>query len=375
MNCKKKGHRPVICHNSKRLNANGQVASASATPELGATADFAEFQAFRQYQRQQQNQQQRHQQQQQQQSEECSQIREDFGKWQPFKSCNAITQAVSNANDFCRPAPPLFLNLKPVGKPTFRLQVLADTGATRSLISLSTTNKHGCEIRATTICLSAANGTKIDVSGTTSLQVVEKGQRVHTIVAVVSNNMDQTIVGWKDLMAMGIISSDWPAMPRQETEGRILAADKDEEEKELAPLRRSARVQERKERETAGMVNAILLTPTPTPTKTREDEKKKKKPLPVGREKEEEREGQQQPPTCSTGQLRLCSLATTKRLSGQVQPAVPMGLLQMLTGQFIFLLHPNNNPTLYMKLPEKNMIITIPSLIAAGIATAVPQEE
>jgi hypothetical protein len=43
----------------------------------------------------------------------------------------------------------------------------------------------------------------------------------------------------------------------------------------------------------------------------------------------------------------------------------------MLTGQFIFLLHPNNNPALYMKLPEKNMIITIPSLIAAGIATAV----
>jgi hypothetical protein len=48
-----------------------------------------------------------------------------------------------------------------------------------------------------------------------------------------------------------------------------------------------------------------------------------------------------------------------------------MELQQMLTGQFIFLLHPNNNQTLYMKLSEKNMIITIPFLIAAGIATAV----
>jgi hypothetical protein len=88
---------------------------------------------------------------------------------------------------------------------------------------------------------------------------VEKGKRIHTIVAVVSVNVDQTIVGCKDLMAMGIISPDWPAMPRQETEGRILAADEDEEEKELAPLtlRRSARVQERKERESA-TVNAIL---------------------------------------------------------------------------------------------------------------------
>jgi hypothetical protein len=36
------------------------------------------------------------------------------------------------------------------------------------------------------------------------------------------------IVRWKDLMAMGIISPDWPAMPRQETEGRILTADEDE---------------------------------------------------------------------------------------------------------------------------------------------------
>jgi hypothetical protein len=148
-----------------------------------------------------------------------------------------ITQAVSNVNDFCRLTPPLFLNLKPVGKPTFRLQVLADMGATRSVISLSTANRHGCEIRATTICLSAANGTKIDVSGTTSLKVVAKEQHVHTIVAVVSKNVDQTIVGWKDLMAMGIISEDWPAMPRQETEGRILAADEDEEEKELGKLK------------------------------------------------------------------------------------------------------------------------------------------
>jgi hypothetical protein len=54
-----------------------------------------------------------------------------------------------------------------------------------------------------------------------------------------------------------------------------------------------------------------------------------------------------------------------------VQPAAPMGLPEMLTGQFIFSLHPNNNPTLYMKLPEKNMIVTIPSLIAAGLATAM----
>jgi hypothetical protein len=115
-----------------------------------------------------------------------------------------------------------------------------------------------------------------------------------------------------------------------------------------------------------------LSTPTrtPTTTETQEDEEKKKRPLPEGREKEEEREGQQ-PPTCSSGQHRLCSLVTTKLLSGQVQAAAPMGLPKMLTGQFVFLQQPNNNLASWMKLQENNMIITIPSLIAAGIATAV----
>jgi hypothetical protein len=41
-------------------------------------------------------------------------------------------------------------------------------------------------------------------------------------------NVDQTIVGWKDLMAMGVISPDWSAMPQQEAA---------EEEKELGKLK------------------------------------------------------------------------------------------------------------------------------------------
>jgi hypothetical protein len=67
---------------------------------------------------------------------------------------------------------------------------------------------------------------------------------------------------------MGVISSDWPTMLRQETDSKIHAADDNEEEKQLAPPRRSAQVQEKKEREAAGTVNAILLTPTPRPTPT-----------------------------------------------------------------------------------------------------------
>jgi hypothetical protein len=182
------------------LNANWQVASASATAESGATTDFQEFPAFKQHQRQEL--QQRHKHQQQPQNEECAQIASYFGTWTPFDTCNTITEIVSNINA-CTPTPPLFLHLKPIRKPTFRIQVLADTRATRSLISLSTATKHGCEIKETNVCLSAANGTKIDVAGMTSLQVVKKGRLVHTIVAIVSQNITQTIVGWKDLMAMG----------------------------------------------------------------------------------------------------------------------------------------------------------------------------
>jgi hypothetical protein len=94
--CNKKGHRAVICHNGKRLNANEQVASASATAESGATTDFQEFQTFKQHQRQQLK--QRHQQQQQQQNEDCAQIASDFGSWTPFDTCNKITEIVSNFN-------------------------------------------------------------------------------------------------------------------------------------------------------------------------------------------------------------------------------------------------------------------------------------
>jgi hypothetical protein len=205
---------------------------ASATAESGATTDFQEFKAFKQHQRQQL--QQRHQQQQQQQNEECAQIASDFGTWTPFDTCNVITEIIKNVNA-CTPTPPLFLHLKPIGKPTFRIQVLADTEATRSLISLSTATKHGCKIKETNVCLSAANGTKIDVAGMTSLQVVEKGRLVYTIVAILSQNVTQTIVGWKDLMAMGVISLDWPAIPQQED--KIPAADDDDEEKQLGELK------------------------------------------------------------------------------------------------------------------------------------------
>jgi hypothetical protein len=138
-----------------------------------------------------------------------------------------------------------------------------------------------------------------------------------------------------------------------------------------APPRRSARAQERKARETAaGTVNAIFTQqqPPPPPPPTREEEKKKpppttqkegkKKifgpPLPKGREKEEEREGQQ-PPNCSSGQVQAA--------------AAPMGLPKTLTGQFVIFTQIDN--TFLIKQGKSTMLITVPSLIAAGIETAV----
>jgi hypothetical protein len=74
-------------------------------------------------------------------------------------------------------------------------------------------------------------------------------------------------------------------------------------------------------------------------------------------------------PTGSTGQHRLRSLDSTKLLSGQVQPAGPMELPQLGTGQFTFSLQQNKKQTFKIILKERTMIVTIPSLIAAGIAT------
>jgi hypothetical protein len=183
-NCKKKGHRAIIWQNGKRLNATGQAASATAPDRAAWTS--AAFEQFQEFKRAKELQQQRHQQQQQQQAEECAQIALEFDRRDISNTCNAITEVIACNNvNACNPTPPLFLHLKPVGKPIFRVKVLDDIGAMRSLISLSTANKHGCEIRETNVRLSAANGTNFDVAGTMSLQVVEKGQLVHTIVTII----------------------------------------------------------------------------------------------------------------------------------------------------------------------------------------------
>jgi hypothetical protein len=136
--CKKKCHRAIICHNGKRLNATGQVASATA-PE-GDRAAFEEFEEFKSARQQQQ---QRHQQQQQQQVDQYAQIAAEFDRWNISNpSIKGITKIVECNNvNACNPIPPLYLHLKPVGKPICRIKVLADTGATHSLISLSTAAK------------------------------------------------------------------------------------------------------------------------------------------------------------------------------------------------------------------------------------------
>jgi hypothetical protein len=171
------------------LIARGQVTSATA-PEGEERAAFEEFREFNRIQQQQQ---QRHQQQQQEQGEECVRITAEFDRWNMNSPSINPIQQVGECNNVnaCNPTTLLNIHLKPVGKPIFRMKVLADTGATQSLISLSTTTKHRCEIRETNVSLSAANGTKINVAGRTSMQVVKEGHLVHTIVAIVSPNVNR----------------------------------------------------------------------------------------------------------------------------------------------------------------------------------------
>jgi hypothetical protein len=179
-----------------------------------------------------------------------------------------VIQEVDKCNNLneCNPKPPLYIHLKPVRKQIFWIKVLAETGAVQSLISFSTAAKHGCKFNQTSIKLRAANGTEIDVAGTTSLQVVKKGHLVHTIVSLVLPNLQQTIIGWQDLRAIGVIHAEWPTMPPPPptTKDKICALD--EEERKLA--NHSVQVQQRKERET-GSINAVFITPPPPKKKRR----------------------------------------------------------------------------------------------------------
>jgi hypothetical protein len=364
--CKKKGHHVIICHNGKRLNATGQVASATAP----AGEDRAAFEEFKEFKRAQQQQQQRHQQQQQEQGDKCAKITAEFYRWNiDNPSINAI-QEVGKCNNLnaCNPTPTLYIHLKLVGKPIFRIKVLADMGATRSLISLSTATKHGCEIKETDVRLSVANGTKIDVAGTTSLQVDEKGHLVHTVVTIVSPNVQQTIVGWQDLRAMGVIPAEWPTMPPPPpTKDTICAVD--EEERQLT--RRSARVQQRKERET-GSVNAVFTTLPPPLSK---EEKKKtllfRPPPPTTKEEKKKTQLLQPPP----GLPRSVAINLPTCQIRQVQAAAAlMGLPNRYNchsryncqSQFLFCVKKDDSD--HHKIMP---VLTIPTIIGAAIATAM----
>jgi hypothetical protein len=110
------------------------------------------------------------------------------------------------------------------------------------------------------------------------------------------------------------------------------------------------------------MVNAILTQQQPPPQPPTQEEEKKK-PLPTTQKEGKKKifgpplpEGQQ-PPTCSIGQVQAV--------------AAPMGLPKTLTSQFVFFQQDNNSYTFFFTQEEHIMIVTIPYLIAAGIATSV----
>jgi hypothetical protein len=115
-------------------------------------------------------------------------------------------------------------------------------------------------------------------------------------------------------------------------------------------------VQERKARET-GIINAVFTAPPPPQEekKMRRITGEKTDPLLPAREALPAREEKKkrQPPNCSKGQVQAA--------------AEPMGLPKTLTSQFIFFQQDNS----LFKQDRSIMIVTIPSLIAAGIATAV----
>jgi hypothetical protein len=115
--------------------------------------------------------------------------------------------------------PRLMINLKPKGKRAFKANALPDSGATRSIINHEAAVRYGAVVVPDKdISLIAANGSKIACTGTTKLQVVSRDKIVHTIDFIATSDVKQVIVGWQDLMAMGVLGPNFPALETDDSE-------------------------------------------------------------------------------------------------------------------------------------------------------------
>ena len=90
------------------------------------------------------------------------------------------------------------------------IYALPDTGASRSVIAKSWTDKWKIPTQPTTEELIAVNDTKLVVEGKASIEIEYQGSRHIMDVIVTSSFTDYMVVGWQQLMDLGVITKQFP---------------------------------------------------------------------------------------------------------------------------------------------------------------------
>ena len=99
----------------------------------------------------------------------------------------------------------------------FQMNACADTGTTRTIISLDTCRRQGLKIYKARERLFAANGERMACEGRTPLQIGYQGTTTKVMALVSSAMTNDMLISWKDLQSMRVLPQSFPQVLIQHT--------------------------------------------------------------------------------------------------------------------------------------------------------------
>ena len=104
------------------------------------------------------------------------------------------------------PTPRTSVKVRSSNGAKFRMKALPDTGCTTTLISDDLRKKYALRSKRSTAKLVAADDSELDCSGKVEILI----DNVKTMALVTKSLKDELIIGWPDLIRLGIISPNFP---------------------------------------------------------------------------------------------------------------------------------------------------------------------
>jgi len=111
--------------------------------------------------------------------------------------------------NFCKDTPRLKLSFQ-TKTMSFNYRTLPDTGATRSIISKDLAKHFNINIQPSTNRLFAADDSELRCEGHAVIKV--EGIRIKPLIS--SSLKNEIIIGWKDLVSLGVLPSTFPELPQ-----------------------------------------------------------------------------------------------------------------------------------------------------------------